>query len=367
MRASHEIRIAESVDRDRIAQLEERISRLEAHVGLSLISSASGAMVPPSALAPVFTERTTTKEEFEFEVGQHWFALAGIAILTAGVAFLLSLPYPGLPTAVPALGGLGIAVALLAVARRCPRSLPGGASYLCASAMVVLGFAALRLFFFGATQAIDMNGLVGHGILFAVIALNVSLARRRHSPWLTALALTLACGIALAVGAASLVLPSVAAAAIIVLSISRKEQSPAVLLAGLFLTHATYFAWAMGNPFLTGAVHFVREPQWAPVILLGLILLLGVAPLLRAQPRDTAPMNVAAFANCAFGYGAFLVHTAAAFPTRFAAFQLLAAVALLGLAMTFYVRTESRVSTFFLCDDRLRGTHPRHCESDARA
>jgi hypothetical protein len=47
------------------------------------------------------------------------------------------------------------------------------------------------------------------------------------------------------------------------------------------------------------------------------------------------------------GYGAFLVHTAAVFATRFALLHLIAAVALLGLAMVFFVRTQSRVSTFF--------------------
>jgi hypothetical protein len=213
--------------------------------------------------------------------------------------------------------------------------------------MVLLGYSALRLLFFSATPALEVHSPLAAAILIAVTAVNVTIALQRHSPWLMGLALTMGSAIALAAGTASLILFTTAAVALTSVTVSRRERWPGLLLVGLVLTHATYFAWAMGNPFRTGAVRFVHDPEWAPVMLLALMMLLGVAPLLRGREGDDAPTNLASFVNCALGYGALLVHTAAVFPTRFAAFHIVGAVALIGLAMTFFVRAQSRVSTFF--------------------
>lgn len=346
MRVSDDIRLPENLDRDRVARLEERIERIEAHLGLRPGLPVTPDL-PPPALAPVFAERTTTGEELELELGQHWFALGGVAILTAGLAFLLSMPYPGLPSAIPSLAGFGLTAALLAIAHKCPRTFPGGAGCLRAAGMVLLGFSALRLFLFSAKPALELNTPVASGILFAVTIANLTIALRRHSPWLTGLALTIGGTIALAAGTTSLIHATIAAVAIATVAVNRKEHWPGLLLAGLVIAYLTYFVWAMGNPFRTGAVRFVSEPVWAPGMLLALIMVLGAAPLLRPREGDDAPTNIASFLNCALGYGVFLVHTAAVFPARFAALHVVAALALVGLAMAFFVRTKSRVSTFF--------------------
>jgi hypothetical protein len=347
MRVSEEHTVSENVDRERVKRLEQRVARLEAHLGLRGEITPDRAEMPPPALAPVFSERQTTEEEFEFELGQHWFALAGIAILTTGVAFLLSLPHASLPLALPSVAGVALAAILVAVSHVCPRSLSQVAGYLRGAGMALLGFAALRLFFFGPQAAMDFHGVAAHGILFAVTAVNLTLGLRRRSPWLIGLAMLIGCAIAVSVGTATLVLGSIAALAIVAVMVDRRQPWPALLLLALFLIPLTYCAWASGNPFRTGAVHFVAEPRWAPEVLLALVLLMGASPLLRPHPADDPTTNVAAFLNCALGYGVYLVHTFAAFPTQFAVLNGIAAIALLGLGMAFFRRTESRVSTFF--------------------
>ena len=347
MRVSEDLTVSENVERERVRRLEERVARLEAHLGLRADVAPGRADTPPPALAPVFSERQTTEEEFEFELGQHWFALAGIAILTTGVAFLLSLPHASLPSAVPSVAGVALAAVLVAVSHVCPRALSQVAGYLRGAGMALLGFAALRLFFFGPQPAMDFHGAGAHGILFSVTAINLTLAVRRRSPWLIGLAMTMACAIAISVGTPTLVLGTVAGLTVAAVAVDRRHPWPALLLLALFLIPMTYFAWASGNPLRAGAVRFVTEPQWAPELLLVLVLLLGVSPLLRPKPADDAPSNVAAFLNCALGYGVYVVHTAAAFSTQFAVLNGIAAIALLGLGMVFFRRTESRVSTFF--------------------
>jgi hypothetical protein len=335
------------VDRERLARLEERVALLEARQGLS-DATIGNAVTPPAALAPVFTADapTATKEGFEFELGQQWFARAGVVSMTAGVAFLLSLPYTSMPAGSPAIMGFVIVAALLGAERVCLPATPGGAGSLRAAAMVLLGFSALRLFHLGAQPAMHANSLVGHGVLFAVIAANFALALRHSSAWLTILAMTTASAIALTGGTTPLVFVTLATAVVVTLVVSRKEQSSRLTIPSVLLLHVTYLAWAM-DPFHSHAAHFVREPAWAPGAALALILLLGIAPLAREKPTDDATASVVAFTNCALGYGVFLVHTAAAFSTRFAAFQLAGAVTLIGLAMMFFARAESRLSTFF--------------------
>ena len=108
------------------------------------------------------------RADFELELGQRWFALAGAAILTAGVMFLLSLPYAGLPPALPALAGFLLAAAVLAATRWVPPALARVSGALCASGMALLGFAGLRLGFIGPTPVFEPEGAVEFGLLGAV-------------------------------------------------------------------------------------------------------------------------------------------------------------------------------------------------------
>jgi hypothetical protein len=347
VRLPDETTLHESYDRERITRLEERLARLEAHLGLVRQNGATSLPTPPPALAPVFATRESTGEGFEIELGRNWFAVAGIAVLTAGAGFLVCLPHAQLPVAIPAIAGFLFAAVLLIAGRASERSSPVVAGYLRGAAMVLLGIAGLRLFLFGREPAINVTTFGGRGVILVLVALNIATAIRRQSQWLMGLALVIACVLALALGAPTFVMLIVAGVAIVAGLMGRKENWTALVPTASVLVPATYFAWAMGNPFRAGAMHFVHEPGWAPGLLLMLVILLGAAPLLRRERHgDDAFTNVVAVLNCLLGYGAFLVHTAAGFPTTLAVAHGAAAVALIGLAATYFLRERSRVSTF---------------------
>lgn len=334
-------------DPDRLARLESRLARLEAHLGLAAPAEPAPIAEATPVMVAATPEQPRERGDFELELGQRWFALAGAAILTAGVMFLLSLPYSGLPPALPALAGFGLAVAVLAATRWVPPSLGRVSGALRASGMALLGFAGLRLCFIGPTPALEPDGPVEFGLLLMITAVNATLAIRRGSAGLMILALAIAGAVALAAGTTPLVLATVVVMAAAALGAGRRIPAPMLPLAASVLTYVTYFVWAAGNPLRSGAAHFVREPVLAPLVLLAGLLALAVTPLLHPGERDDMPTNVTAFVNCAFGYGAFLVHTAAAFPARFALFHVVAAVGLIGVGLAFYVRTGSRIATFF--------------------
>lgn len=116
---------------------------------------------------------------------------------------------------------------------------------------------------------------------------------------------------------------------------------------GIPLGYATYLLWAVGNPLRGGALRFTTEPAVAPAFLLALVVLFAMASLLRPnREREDAVPCASALINCGLGYLLFLVHTVAAFRPDVAVAHGLASAVFLGLAVMFWVRERSRVSTF---------------------
>lgn len=349
MPARDELSLSETADR--ITRLEERLARIEAQlaregVGVTPRVDRAEPAPPSGALAPVFGENSSMNDEFELELGQHWFALAGIAGLTAGFAFLLSLPYPTLPAAVPAVGGAFVSAGLAVAARLLPTAWTRVADYLVAAAMTLFAFSALRLSFMGATPVIAPTSLALPVCLLATSAVNLLLAWQRRSGWLAGVALTVASAAALASGSALLVLVTITVATVVAVGAARHGGRTAVVLLAMALTYVTYLLWASGNPLRGAGVHFIATLPGAPVLFAGLLLALGGSALSRADAADDLLSNAAAVLTCTLGYGAFLVHTAAAFPASFAWAHALAALAFIGLAAAYFVRAGSRVATF---------------------
>ena len=339
-------RLQPNADADRLLRLEERLARIEGHLGLA----GENATPPPPESTPVPAGPTaeSAEENLEFEVGQNWFAVAGILALALGAAFMLSLPYARLPASVPSLVGLAAAAGLFLLAHVWQRAFDLVASYLRGAGMALLYFATLRLYFFGAQHALSTESFAGCALLVLVVALNLGIAWRRHSPWLTGLALLTGSATAIAVGSAWFVLVAVLVLSALMVTASLRADWPWLGVAGIPLSYATYFVWAMGNPFHGGAVHFTSAPALAPAFVLAIATIFAAGSWRRPN-RDTEDANTSmgALLNCGFGYLVFLVHTLAAFAPDMMVAHGIASVVFLGLAVVFWVRERSRVSTFF--------------------
>jgi uncharacterized membrane protein len=327
----------------RIAQLEERLARLEAHVGLAPGESTPAAPAPAEEVAAA----AHPEEDLEFQVGQNWFAVAGILALAIGAAFMLSLPYAWLPTGVPALAGCAVAAGLFLLAHVWRQSFELVAGYLRGAGMALLFFATLRLYFFGALHALSTGGFAGPVPLVLVVALNLAIAWRRKSPWLTGLALVMGYAAALAVGSAWFVLGSVVLLSALVVAATHRAHWPRLRVVGIPLSYATYFIWAIGNPFLGGELHIATAPALAPGFVLAVMAIFAAGACLRPnRATEDASTSVGALLNCGLGYLLFLFHTLAAFRPGLVGAHVLASAVFLGLATLFWVRERSHVSTF---------------------
>ncbi len=345
---------------EHFARLEARLARLESHLGLTgeivplpspTVPSAIESPAPvPAATSPGATASTPQQDadDLELEVGQNWFARVGILVFALGGGFMLTLPYASLPAAAPSLTGLAVATALFFIAHTWERSFALVASHLRGAGMALLYCATLRLFFFGARPALSIESPAAPALLALAVAINVVIALRRNSPWLTGLALITGCASALAIGSAWWVLASLTVMAALAAVTSVRRHWPAVALAGIVMVLGTYAVWAIGNPARGGAFHFVSEPIAVPAFLLLYALVFGTLPLFRPAEDSEDPATIAGgLVTCAMAYGLFLLHTAAAFPKIFVVAQVGAAAVFIGLAVIFWVRRHSHVSTFF--------------------
>jgi hypothetical protein len=327
---------------ERLARLEERLARIEAQMDINH-SAPPVVLNPPSLPAVVPTE-----EELEFEVGQNWFAIAGILVLTLGAALLLSLPFAGVPVGVPSLVGYAVVAGLFVLARAWCRSFVLVSSYVRGAGMALLFLSTLRLIFPFSRHLVDANSVTAAGLLLVAVVVNLWLALRRQSPWLTGIALTSGAAAVAVVGLPWLGLAALVLLAIVAVVVTVRENWPVLNLAAMALVYTAYLGWALGPLFHGTPLHFATEPAAAPLVLLTCIVVFA-AGLWRETPesKEGAWPAVHALSNCLLGYGVFFVHTLAAFSLAVAPLHATAFVVFLATAIAFWVRHHSRGPTFF--------------------
>jgi hypothetical protein len=326
---------------DRLRGLEERLARIEERLGIARTTGVD-AIETPAAPPPV-----PAGEEIEFEIGQNWFAKAGIVVLALGMAFLLTFPYTGLPAAVPGLVGCALTGSLFLAARILRSSFDLVSRYLRGAGMVLLFFTALRLLYFGPAPVLEASSVQAAVLLLAVIAVNLTLALRRASRYLFSVALATGYAAAVAVGSTWFMLPVIAAMAIVTVLTVRRTRWTGVLAFSTVLAYLAHLLWALNDPLLGRPAGFIVEPAAGVAfpLLYAVIFSFGVL-----TGKDGAGEGIgviaSSFLNGGGSYLVFLVHTASSFPAAMVVPHLGASVLFLGLATAFWVTARSRFSTF---------------------
>jgi hypothetical protein len=324
---------------ERFARLEARLARIEEHLGLD------GGTESVDEIAP---HARRTEEELEFEVGQHWFAVAGVMALTVGAAFLLSLPFAGLPAIIPSTVGYIVVGGLFLLAHAWQRSFALVASYIRGAAMALLFAATMRLCFPLQRHVLAIGSWPAQALLIGVVTLNLWLALSRRSGWLV--------GVALATGGITVTVlesPALSLGLLLLLAftamfVTERENWRALSLVSVAGAHSAYVGWMLG-PLLRGSVlHFESTLPFAPLAVLGVMAVLAAGRWRRVTGEPEGVWDTMhALGNCIFGYGVFLVHTLAVFPALIVPLHSIAFAGLLGVAAVFWVRRQSQIATFF--------------------
>jgi len=317
-------------------RLEERIARIEEHLGLAVAGSPA---VPPPAV-----NAEEAEENLEVQLGQNWFAKVGIAVLTLGVIFLLTFPYEALPPVVPSLIGYVLVGVLIAASRGLHRTYQQVSRYLLGAALLLLYFTTLRLAHFSPEVAIG-NPAVEVALLLLVVAINLGVAERRKSPYLAGLNLALGYFTALAATEPYTVFCIIAAMSGASVVFRMRNGWHGLTLLGAVLAYPVHLLWALNDPVFGNAMHLVTAPEINLAFILLTAVILGAGSMERGGQDETVEVIGAAL-NGGGAYSLMFFLTLAAFPAHFVLWHLLCSVTLLGLSIAYWIRRQSKYITF---------------------
>jgi hypothetical protein len=327
-----------------LSLLEERVRRVETR----LAQREEINDLPLTAEEELSPARLESRaEEFEYQVGQNWFAKAGIVVLTIGVALLLTFPLEGLPSYVPAVTGYLLVVGLFSLSRLWRESYPLLSKYLFGAALAVMYFATLRLFFFSPGPSLNSSDVAGILLLLAVPAGLILLAFRRRSPYLLSLSVTAGFLSPLLIGSTPVIAVVIGLLVVLVSYVRIIRGTSGFFLYGLITSFVAILLWGMNNPLLGNPIRLVAPPAVSIPLLLWSLLIFGIGILLRRDhPEEDASISGEASATGFFGYGIFLWLTGTADPSLGIIAHLLASTVFLGLAVALWIKAKSAVVTF---------------------
>jgi hypothetical protein len=321
-----------------LRSLEMRVARIESHLELE-----SSKIPEPETTPAVAAE---DDEELELELGQNWFAKAGIVGLALGIAFLLTLPYSGFPSFLPSLLGYCLVGSIIFLSHYWKESFQQVSRYLLGGGLLLLYFTTLRLFHFTPAPALTDKS-IELALLLVVVSGNLVVALGRESIYLAGFSLTLGFLTVLIGGQPLFVFALLTLLAATISYLTLRLQSHALLAFGASLTYLTHFLWAANNPFFTGELQIGLVPE----IHLGFVLvyaaIFAATLTLRKDPAEEETGVILNSALNAFvGFGVFSLSTLSGPGIHIVAWQSAAAVLFLSIAIMFWVREKSVYSTF---------------------
>lgn len=230
---------------ERIEKLESKISRIEAHLGLSTDEEPG---LPERAQS---TNELDDSEELSFEskVGEIWFARVGSLILVLGLAFFISYPFPGFPAILVSFLGYLAVAALFALAQYWCKISPFLSRILFYGGVVLLYFATLRLHFFSNKPAIT-NEILGLILLASALAFSIYLAIRRQSQVLGGIILFLCYATALFSDIAHFTLACITISAAVSIYLLIKYNWGTAAILSLMMANLAHLLWLFNNPIL---------------------------------------------------------------------------------------------------------------------
>lgn len=256
-----------------LKNLEYRISRIEAHLGLDRQGQEDKSVEPPSS-----TTAEESQDALETQVGEYWFAKVGIVVLSLGVVFLLTFPYQNLPPFVPSVIGYVLVAAILTLSRYLRDSFQTVSRYLLGGGLLLLYFTTLRLSHFGTPPALD-NTTLESVLLSVVTALNLVVSVRKKSVYLVGLNLALVYLTALVGGQPYFVFLVITATSVLAAYFSVRFNWSGILTLGIVLSYFTHSLWALNNPLFGNSLQLVSSPQFNVFFILLYAIVFGVGSL----------------------------------------------------------------------------------------
>lgn len=326
---------------DAIKSLDERIEHIEKHIRLE-------REAPVEELDSVIDKARSTEEKedaLEYAIGGGWFAKMGIVVLSFGILLLLSTPYENTVSYLPSLIGFVIAGLILGGSFAIRNSYSQISGYLLGGSIILVYFSVLRLHFFGAEATITSLPLIIAALLI-VSGIHFFVALKRNSIHFTYWSLLLGYTTALISDSAFFIFALIIAISSVAVYLRLKREWINLIFFGIFFSCLTHFMWFINNPFLGKPIEAVSLPVNLLFILCYAVIF-ALSNILRQNDKEENYfVTAASFLNAGSAYALLLLTTYLS-PFEYSGiYHLLGAIVFMALAVTFWVKEQSKLSTF---------------------
>ncbi|MBU2446210.1 MAG: DUF2339 domain-containing protein [Bacteroidetes bacterium] len=326
---------------DAIKSLDERIERIEKHIKYESESSVA-------ELDTVFDKERSAEEKedaLEYAIGGGWFAKMGIVVLSFGILFLLSTPYENAVSYLPSLIGLVIAGVILGGSVAAKNLYPQISGYLLGGSIILLYFSVMRFYFFGAEATITSLPVIV-ALLLVVSAIHLFVALKRNSIHFAYWSLLLGYTTALISDSAYFIFALIILISSVAVYLRLKREWINMIFFGIFFSYLTHFMWFINNPFLGKPIEAVSLPLNLLFILCYAVIFALGNILRKNDKEENYFVTAASFLNAGSAYALLLLTTYLS-PFEYSGiYHLLGAIVFMALAVTFWVKEQSKLSTF---------------------
>lgn len=329
-----------------LKNLEQRISKLESKFHNSPadgIENISQPVIPKEQTATANDEEN--EENLELHIGQFWLAKIGIFALTAGITFLLVIPIEGLTGLIPTIIGLVISVFLIGLSIYWRQSQNYISEYLLVAGIVISFISLLRLHFFSEKVIIE-SSLVEVLLLLLVVLLTFLASVRRQSFGLALLGITLTSATAFVGDSYAVIFPLLIFLSAFSVYLKVKFNWQGLLIAAMTAVYLTHLLWYLNNPFLGKELQITEGNEYSLLFVIIYVFIFALGNLI--HPKDSTEDFLSGFIsllNCLLfsGVSVFIQVTS----TNSALYYFIGSVLLIILAIIYWVKERSKLSTFF--------------------
>jgi uncharacterized membrane protein len=219
--------------------------------------------------------------------------------------------------------------------------------YLIGGGFVILYISTMRLYYFGIEKTISIYPII-LALLIVVTAITLIIGINRNSIGLAWLGITLGYATAVLSDYSYFIFIIIAALSLIVVLFKLKYQWNILLFYGMFMSYLTHLIWYINNPFLGKSIQATASPELNLFFLLLYLIIFSAANYFDVQDKQEDIVSTGfTMLNCAGGYGLFFFITLITTPSAVAIYHLISAIVILSIATTFWVKRNSKFSTFF--------------------
>jgi len=326
-----------------LANLNKRISRIEFFLDLSDQENVDEKFSEP-------TKKKTEEEKksLEFEIGQFWFAKAGIAVLAIGIAIILTLPFSSFPPIVPSLLGFVISLILFGFSKLWKNSLNLISRYLFGSAFLLLFFSTLRFHYWGDPSFIT-NNFYEFVLLLIIATPLLFISIKKSSTYLFNIGLTLVYISSLVSGETYIIFLSILVFTTLTSYVKINYQWGKLFYYSIFLTYFTHFIWFINNPLIIGnKISLVTEPYFNIFFLMLYLVIIAVGNIYRKVEFNNDKQKVLSSFFNSFGFILlFAFITTSKFSSELNVSFIVASILFLILAFLFWKKEQDKYSIFF--------------------